>query len=78
MKQLLYVLTAICNRISVILTGNYCSCEIILWWIGPSAFPHLRATAKCAPVHSEKKIQKLSLGLCLFKRYTFVPKGCIL
>jgi len=29
-------------------------------------------------VHSEKKVQKLSLGLYLFKRYTFVPKGCIL
>jgi len=27
---------------------------------------------------SEKKVQKLSLGLYLFKRYTFVPKGCIL
>jgi len=27
---------------------------------------------------SDKKVQKLSLGLYLFKRYTFVPKGCIL
>jgi len=27
---------------------------------------------------SEKKVQKLPLGLYLFKRYTFVPKGCIL
>jgi len=27
---------------------------------------------------SEKKVQKLSLGLYLFKRYTFVTKGCIL
>jgi len=27
---------------------------------------------------SEKKVQKLSLGLYLFKRYTFVPKCCIL
>jgi len=26
----------------------------------------------------KKKVQKLSLGLYLFKRYTFVPKGCIL
>jgi len=25
-----------------------------------------------------KKVQKLSLGLYLFKRYTFVPKGCVL
>jgi len=30
------------------------------------------------PTFSEKKVQKLSLGLYLFKRYTFVPKGCIL
>jgi len=30
-------------------------------------------------IHSqEKKAQKLSLGLYLFKRYTFVPKSCIL
>jgi len=29
--------------------------------------------------HSQKKkVQKLSLGLYLFKRYAFVPKGCIL
>jgi len=30
--------------------------------------------------HSQikKKVKKLSLGLYLFKRYTFVPKGCIL
>jgi len=28
--------------------------------------------------HTQKKVQKLSLGLYLFKRYTFVPKGCIL
>jgi len=27
---------------------------------------------------SEKKVQNLSLGRYLFKRYTFVPKGCIL
>jgi len=26
----------------------------------------------------KKKVQKLSLGLYLFKRYTLVPKGCIL
>jgi len=26
----------------------------------------------------EKKVQKLSLGLYLFKRYAFVSKGCIL
>jgi len=26
----------------------------------------------------KKKVQKLSLGLYLFKRYTFVPKGYIL
>jgi len=25
-----------------------------------------------------KKVRKLSLGRHLFKRYTFVPKGCIL
>jgi len=30
------------------------------------------------PTLSEKKVQKLSLGLYLFKRYTFGPKGCIL
>jgi len=30
------------------------------------------------PTLSEKKVQKLTLGLYLFKRYTFVPKGCIL
>jgi len=30
-------------------------------------------------IHSQKKkVQKLSLGLYLFTRYTFVPKGCIL
>jgi len=30
-------------------------------------------------LHSQKKkVQKLSLGRYLFKRYTFVPKGCIL
>jgi len=33
-------------------------------------------------LHSEKNVQKLSLGWYLFKRYTFctlfVPKGCIL
>jgi len=30
-------------------------------------------------IHSpKKKVQKLSLGLYLFKRYTFVPKDCIL
>jgi len=27
---------------------------------------------------SGKKVQNQSLGLYLFKRYTFVPKGCIL
>jgi len=27
---------------------------------------------------SQKKVQKLSLGLSLFKMYTFVPKDCIL
>jgi len=30
-------------------------------------------------IHSqEKKVQKLSLGLYLLKRYAFAPKGCIL
>jgi len=29
-------------------------------------------------LHSQKKVQKLSLRLYLFKRYTFVRKGCIL
>jgi len=32
----------------------------------------------CVYTLSEKKVQKLSLGLYPFKRYTFVPKGCIL
>jgi len=36
---------------------------------------HARICFLILMVHSQKK---LSLGLYLFKRYTFVPKGCIL
>jgi len=39
---------------------------------------HLQNTVFCPSIvnvciHSQKKVQRLSLGLDLFKRYTFVP-----
>jgi len=39
---------------------------------------HLEKNALVLLHFQKKKVQKLSLGLYLFKRYTFVPKDCIL
>jgi len=50
--------------------------EDYLWW---ALMDHVTlVTAVMIVALSEKKVQKLSLGLYFFKRYTFVSKGCIL
>jgi len=54
---------------------DFSNLQIHLWWLDIIILTTwLLSTNNTL----RKKVQKLSLGLYLFKRYTFVPKGCIL